>query len=535
MSPNRPAVLLLLSLALGAPACTLPVTPPDTGTVSIAVADSPGYSFDNVWVTIRAVWFHELDTAPFDNTAGGWVRFTLDPPATLNLAAQPGGASVRTVWDNLALPVGTYRQMLLFVEPTESALTPSADADGLLFNNQVDAGSRRAALRVPNAGQGIRLAGTFRVDNAALLRLAIEFDIARDVLPFNRGVASEFLLQPGLRSFDLDDAGAIVGTIDAASAADNAARFEVMAEQADGSGGVRVVRRTAAVDNNTGRFVLYPLTAGHHNIVIRGAGYQTVIVKNVPATRGTTPSSAAPIAPAPAITMGRSSAGDYVVRGSADVNGALVRFHQTRANSLDPDPVPYEILARRVDPLSGTFDNASLPQGPLRVGAYRDGAALSLVSEAPSGGEGVFTASASSSVHDRGGFLTITVSRAVPFANELSVAIPSPGNANTIGGRLTVPATGIGALDNVFVFSTFGGTIVDSRGVGPVGQTTVPYPDLTFLPGGTPSAPRFGASYGVTAYGWTSSVFAVALPAGPADLQSGNDNVDITMTKVTVP
>lgn len=550
MRPYRRAVLALLLLALALSSCggLNESGPAGTGHVSIALTDAPSYAFDNVWVTLRGVWFHKVETAAFDSSASGWTRFNFDNGVTVNLAALAGDNNVVTVFDNLALPAGTYRQMLLFLEPTENARLPSATARGLAFNNQVDAGSLRAALRVPNAAQGIRIADrTFQVDNGALLRLAIDFDIGRDVLPFNRGAVREFLLQPRPRSFDLGNAGAIVGFIDNTAASDNTAFFEVLAEQVDTGLNAHVVRRVAAIDNTTGKFVLYPLEPGtttgqRYDLVIRAIGWQTVIVKEVPVTRGTTPISGATTLGTLASRIPMFDGSDYLVAaGITGTSGALAKFYQNFAGD-----VPYVVRQANFDPLSGRISGFPLSDNQVRVDPYSVSeygvGPISIDPVLPVGGNGAYALVGEAPLYNPSGSPVVGVPvNPLSAANPFTVTGLTP-TAPAVQNMVHVTATaqlGVGPMDNVVFFATFGGTILNVQALTSVPDPAQVTPTITNLPGGSFGSLFTQASYGVSAYGWRTSVDNVLRIGTPATLlakpQADDVTVSLTMTRVTAP
>ncbi len=547
MTPNRRALLLLLVIAVALASCGggsgsgAPVA--GTGTVRVALTDTPSYAFDNVWITVRAAWFNQSETAPFDASSSGWIRFPLAAPVTLNLAALSGDNNLVTVFDGVSLPAGTYRQILLFLEPTESAPAASAAAKGLRFNNQVDAGTLHAALRVPNAAQGIRVARTIAVAKGSLTRLAIDFDIGRDVVPFVRGTAREFLLQPRPNSFDLDNAGAIVGFVDNVAARDNTAQFEVLAEQFDAAAGARVVRRSAAVDNATGRFVLYPLPPGptgaqRYDVVIRGIGRRTAIVGLVPVTAGTTPASGATVLGTAAAPIPMPSATDYrIAAAMTATTGALAKFYQ------DVSGTGYIVRHANFDPLSGTIADFPLAAGQVGLGTFAPGGgAITLSPTSPDGGDGTYrlvaeAALCTPSAAPTGG-VAVTQALAlnvftVPGLDPAAPAVPAG-----VGVTATMPTgQGVGPMDNVIVFATFGGTILNVQPLGAMSDGASAANTVQNLPGGSAGTRFAQAAYGISAYGWTTgadNVLRIGTPDTLARPQDGPVAVTITLQKVTV-
>ncbi len=553
MRTSRRAATLLVFVAFALSSCgggsneTRPVT---TGSVSVALTDTPSLAFDNVWVTVTRAWFHQAESAPFDPAGTGWVQFNFPGGVTVNLAALSGDNNVVTVFDNLALPVGTYRQMLLFLEPTENARTTSASAKGLRFNNQVDAGTLHAALRVPNAAQGIRLADRLiPVAEGTPLRLAIDLNVGRDVLPFNRGTVQEFLLQPRPLSFDLDNAGAIVGFIDNVAAADSAALFEVLAEQFDATLGARVVRRAAAVDNATGKFVLYPLvpttsTGPQYDIVIRGIGRRTAIVTSVPVAAGTTPGTNPTImgTPAKPIPIDNAALPEFRIAATITLtSGALGSFYQILGSDA-----PYLIRQANFDPLSATIADFPLSSDQVRIGPFSvstfKGGVIDLPLTTPTPANGSYFLIAESPLYVTSSFTppaSPNVTPLITISNPVVITGLTPGFpavATTVDASATIQPGDV-PLDNVVFFATFGGTILNAQAVGSV--TASPATGtIVNLPGGAPGTAFSLASYGVSAYGWRTSgdnVLRIGPPNTLAKPQTGDDSVSFTMQRVTVP
>jgi hypothetical protein len=91
--------------------------------------------YSHVWITVQAVWFNSSATAgPND---GGWDKFSMSTPSTVDLVAQNGG-SLASIASGLRIPARTYSQMLLIpVDPT-AALASSAQNAGALYNTEAD-------------------------------------------------------------------------------------------------------------------------------------------------------------------------------------------------------------------------------------------------------------------------------------------------------------------------------------------------------------------------------------------------------------
>lgn len=520
-----PVLSLLLSLtALWACGVGSAITQEGAVRVRLSGTATGEGGIDNAWVTVRAVRFHRLDTAePEDPDWVGW-RFPDGGTVTLNLAALRGGA-LRTVFPDFSLPAGRYRQAMLFLEPTraDNDVLPSARAAGLRYNNQVDRATGPSPLRVPDAGRGIRLPGAFEVREDEVLDLAIDLDIGHDAVRVLRGAAEEYILKPLPRVFDLSRAGAIVGRVDAAAAADNSAFLEFRAEQPDGA--FRVVRRTSALADNTGRFVLYPLEPGRYDVVLGGRNRRTVIVRNVAVFQGGTPDSGA----ANLGTIPMPAGTEYRVDVSVSPAGSRVHFYQRLPN----DPVPYEVRIRHVDPFTGRLpDNLFLPAGHPRAGNYvSSGGTISFfdnlaLDNALQPLAGAFQAVAAAPLHDRIGPVQVT-----PADDNLILTFgrlpPSaPALPCSAQGQISMSAPGLG-LGNGILFAVRGGQIVDRLDVSArMGDNGGPWL-LGGLPGGSALSAFPQGVYGIDTLGWSDNALAAGfrlqtLQPAVADLSRGN-------------
>ncbi len=472
------------------------------GTVSVSITDAPAYGYEHVWITVKDIWFHaDAGAGP---EQGGWYKFPLASPVTLDLLDLSNGNISAPVWDGIELPEGTYQQVRVHLAATEDAPTASAVDAGLTYNNQVDitdpAGSY--PLRVPDPRRGILLEGTFEVKKNGKLKIAVDFDAGHDVVKMDHDGTTEYLLKPRLVHFDLDNAGAIIGHIDPTAAANRAtAQFVVKAEQIAPNGAVHMVRRaTFIADSATGLFVLYPLMPGNYDVLIRGIGYKTTIIKNVPVVKGTKPASGATAIPV--ITMTAST--DYPASANiTSPTGSWVHYYQTLPGDGE---VPYEVRFRHFHPLTGQFADFPLSAGPLQVGTY-DPASITLSETIPVEGNGGFKAVAVAVLHQPSGFVDVTSSTASTTFGTLSVK--APATARSVSGTITVPSGKEGLMDRGVLFAVHGGMIVNAVNVNSQMGSGGAY-TLGNLPGGTSTQPLPMAFYGIEAFGWYS--------ADPADL-----------------
>jgi hypothetical protein len=500
---------------------------PATGGATVSLTDAPG-DYDHVYVTVRDIWFHSSDAAGPDD--GGWRKYPLAAPVTVDLLTLSNGVVGSPIWGDIILPVGNYQQIRLVLAGTEDALTDSAKTAktgaSLQYNNEVMIGANEYPLRVPVARHGIRLTGSFKITNGGKLRLAIDFDAGHDVVDILRNGVPEYILKPRLTYCDLDDAGAIIGSIDPISAATNttSSHFVIKAEQVNDplNPQYHVVKRWTSVHPTTGKFVLYPLKPGTYDIVLRGIGHQTVIIKGVPAAKGTTPASGATVVPM--ITMAASS-GDYPVNGTIpSPTGAWVNFYQT----IQDGSVPYEIRFRHVNPITGQFTSFKLSSDQLQVASYGTGTLISApTGTMPVGGNGTFTAIADAILYDRSASQPVSSgTTTVSFTTPLTPTAPAV--SRSIGGAISLPSMGMGMSKGI-LFTVHGGMIVNTISVDSQMMSNGGLYTMANLPGGSLSNPLPGAFYGVEALGWSSTSLGIGIPR-VADLRTGDDtNVDMLM------
>ncbi len=490
--------------------------PTPTGSAQISLTDAPGAELDNVFVTVKAIWFHTSDASGPDDA--GWLRFPLAAPRTVDLARLTDGTSL-PVFDGITLPVGHYRQILVFLAPTEdnAYLAP--------YNNEVIDEGVAYPLRVPGAAHGIRLAGSFQITEGETLRLAIDFDIGHDVVKVTRDGAVEYILKPRLRYFDLDNVGAVTGRVDAATRAAGY-NFVFKAERPNADNTYYKVHRFTTVRQDNS-FVLSFLAPGTYDIVMRGRSVETVIVRGVTVVRGSTTD----LGPA----IGMPAGAEFQANVSVRPTGSWVNFYQTLDNAVTGVPeIPYEIRYRHVNPFTGSFfEDIALSNGPIHLRAYSGaggGTTSPVATVTPkewSGGNAGFGAVAQAVLYDRSPFTPVdnTMTSPISFG---TLTVTFPAVARSVSGIMTVPNMGTaeipGGLDNGFLLAVHWGMIVDKMDMpsGMMGMGGNEYA-IGNLPGGSFAFPLPGAFYDIEAIGWTSTSFALGV-SPVADLRTGNDS-----------
>ena len=498
------------------------------------VTDAPAYGYSNVWVTLKDIWFHTSSAAgPNDS---GWLRFPITP-VTIDLLTLANGAISSALWQNIQLPAGNYQQIRIVLTGTEDSLTASASAQGLTYNNEVVVGSTAYPLHIADAAHGIRLAGTFTVSTNQPLSLAIDFDAGDDIVDVERSGQTEYYLKPRLAYFDLNNAGAITGSIDpTAAAAFSTAEFVFKAEQVDASGQYYEMKRVTTWDSTNNRFVLYPLAPGNYDVILRGVGYETVIIKKVPVTTGSTPSSNPTVIPQ--VSMSAHADTHLSITASAlSPTGGWLNFYQT----IPGDTVPHEIRFRHLNPYTGGFSATPSPpfspyylsQGHLDWGTWIDDTtSIPLAQVTPVEGLGGFEVVLDALDYTRGApYLLQPSGSAYAELTGTQLAALVPATSYSISGSIVLPNGLAGQLDSGVVLASHGGMITTAIDVGATGGSQManggPY-TIPSLPGAFACA-----FYGVEAFGWSSAApvakRAISVPS-VVDLRTGNaTDVDLTM------
>jgi len=510
----------------------------------VSVTGNAPAQYSHVWITAKEVWFNTSAIAGPDD--GGWVKFPLSTPATVDLVTESGG-NLGSLVTSLKLAPGSYSQLRLIPVDASAPLTSSAQTAGALYNTEADyvdsAGTpHQLPLELLNPDKGIGIPGTLKVPvgniGAALAAttgttsttgtttptttatpttttttFAITFDGTRDLTPFTYAGATTpngILLSSHANAFDLSEVGGIQGqlTLTNLTAINSAAGLppvQVSAQSLSADGTRHVVVNRAPVHAD-GSFLLYPLATSSsspadYDLVIHGPGIATII-KSVQVTlasgasaSSTTGTAAATNSAINAVSVGtlipRAAAGSYTVNvgtasGAGLPAGAQVAFYQTLASAGE---VPYVIEASPIDPFKQVLANAqALSTATLDSGTYStSGASVTLVSAAPKEGAGRYLVAASAPSFTDGA-LTTTVSATTPMPITVPALALAPG-ATSGSISLSVTQATASKYDHGELLVTHDGTLVattplDAALAQGAGATLT----VEGLPTGTPAA-----------------------------------------------
>ena len=305
---------------------------------NVAASGNTPPLYTHVFVTAQEVWFNASATAGPDD--GGWMKFPLTTPVTVDLVADTDG-NFANVFTDLKLVPGAYAQVRFIPVDASAPLTVSAQTLGAAHNMEVDyvdgSGNSQqlplellnpdkglgiqASLSVPFGNIGAALGGTGSTpatsspfgttttgttvattsttattgSTTTTAEFALMFDAARDLTTFTYGAASGSggatgaLLSSHATAYDLSRSGGIQGQLTltnlSLTSANGTPGITVSAESLSSDGTRHFVVASTPVASD-GSFTLYPLVADANNntsydIVIHGAGIATIIIKSI--------------------------------------------------------------------------------------------------------------------------------------------------------------------------------------------------------------------------------------------------------------
>lgn len=494
-----------------------------TGTVNVKLTDGPGDDYDHVWVTVKAIAFHTDPNLAWSSSDSTWQKTTLAVPVTLDLASLSNGA-LNNVFSGMSLPQGSYKQIRLFLAGFDDALTASASAVPLTYNDQVDytdtTGTvHHVPLEIAYPTQGIQLNGNFNVTAGGTLNLALDFDLEHDLVRMTHGTDVSFTMKPDLRYFDLDQAGAIVGKVDPAQLCTTTVQptcgynLIVKAEVLPAGGSRHVDVRATRVKSD-GTFVLYPLPSGMtYDVLIRGRNIETMLVKGVTAPAGSTPASgAAALQAASAIPVTVNSAesfANFSINSPLAPTSGFAIFQQTLPGATE---VPYEVRWGNTNPFTGRLEGPiALSTGVLHVASYNAGNTLTFSSVTPQEAAGGFTVATRGlplAYYNLSSPQRIATSTANTAASPLLFAPPLPTlTSNVVAGTVsgTITQATAGTYDSGYLVLSRFANIVNTVNIGSALAANTSIPFSVTLPAGTAGATVPGAYYYGYVIAWNSA------------------------------
>jgi uncharacterized protein DUF4382 len=534
---RRAPLLALAAALLAASGCTLKT--------DVAATGGTAGNVTHLWVTVNEVWL-AIDAGTPPEAGAGWNKHVLTAPVSFDLATL-GSGTLEQLASQVSTAAGTYHQVHLVLADSGDALTTSAQAAGLGSNAQITVTDASGAITnaplesaVPGLGltvaTNLTLAGSLNLGSSAssstagtssttgsttgtptpkTATLALTIDGARDVLPYSYGTVTAYILSAITSAADEARAGGISGTIDASALASGAGPISVSAEIPDPTNSHHLIVQRRAVGSG-GAFTLYPLPTpssgtASYDLVIAGAGVQTMIVRAIPVATGSAlspvivQSTPFVLAPAPIVYA------DIALQSTALPGGARVAFYQTIPASGE---LPYAIDGSAVDLASRRLpgDFFALGAGPLMVGDYATGSPVSFATLAPVEGDSGFV------IGSEGQYRADTLLKTPTLVSGSSTAptpIVPPYPAIAAGGSagalsVTLQATA-GVYDSGFIVVAAGNRVVDAASVGTLlagGGGTI---TIANVPSGGGLAAGAGVPYQVAVRAWNSTNAAASL------------------------
>lgn len=163
-----------------------------TGTMQVYITDAPA-DYDEVWLDIEEVQVRLVDDEGVERDEEGWITVT-DDPKRINLLDLTNGD--HDLLGETELETGEYSQ-LRFV---------------LGENNEFTKDDTTYPLGVPEDDKdGVKIDITADVEAGDIYSLLLDFDASRSIV--KDGESGEYLIEPVIRTADLNNSGAIEGTV----------------------------------------------------------------------------------------------------------------------------------------------------------------------------------------------------------------------------------------------------------------------------------------------------------------------------------
>jgi hypothetical protein len=452
-----------------------PPSTPKSAVLSVSLSGGATQGIDHLWVTVTGVALHASPLRVYGDGDAGWVTVPLATPVTVDLAdpSLSKGGAVSLLRQNVDA-LGTFAQLRLLLAPSDPAyaLTASATAKGLQFNDQVqytDAGGAHVVpLETPDSQAGLRLLTSFNLSADTTTPLAIEMTASALARRASVGGADRFTLRNELQLYNqqlltalgdgnlqidgsiFDSISGQLSTTNFCTGASHAGCIhDVVASATSLSSDGRFHTEVRSVSvSAAGTFLLYPLPSQSlYDVVIHGGNMQTIVVHNVfvdptgilkPAPTSLS-SATTPLVPVLDTSERSVTVANALVPGSS-----RVFFGQTVAGSGgSAADIPYTIGAAATDPATGRLVTAvTLPGGPIHYASFNtstdgNGTPPAFATVNPREGVGAWT------VWSQGTLATSASATTALAAGASSVTVPDPAAlAGFVAGTLSVTLTG---------------------------------------------------------------------------------------------
>lgn len=484
---------------------------------NVGVAGTAPVDAAHLWVTVEEVWFAtEASTPPESDT--GWVRETLSNPVVLDLASiDPAGLVALAT--NVSVPAGDYRQLYLKLADAGDRLVDAAREAGLVYNAQIDVkiGSGNVSkapleMPVPRMGLAIPMELTFSDssrlgnDSDEALSLAVTLDAARDVVTYDYGSNTGYILSPSVAVHDVAKSGAIAGSVDTSGLPSGHAPVYVSAQATDETGSHHVVVQRRRISSG-GAFSLYPLPGAKsgaklYDVVITCSGADTVIVRDVPVTAG---SAAAALQPAAVVlTQARTVYANAGTQVPALPAGSRAEFYQSLPGSGER---PYLVDGTAIEPLTGQLPGAALPlaAGSLIVGSYSDGGPIAFSVVTPAEGTGSYVVGSAGPYRaDTLAARSTDVSGGINRPTVVEVPYPELVAGGRLGSLTVSILASPGRHDSGFITVMAGSWLIETVDIGTLLERGGGLVTIDGLPAGSALAAPAGVPFRVAVRAWNS-------------------------------
>ena len=383
--------------------------------------------YSHVWMTVQEVWLNSSATAGPED--GGWAKFPLSSPSTVDLVAQNGG-NLDSIASGLRIPAATYSQVRLIPVDASAALSASAQNAGALYNFEADyVDSKGVTQQVPlallNPDKGIGIQTSIKVpvgngspsltgasatttgalpfgstsgtvtspfgsttgtttsnttstvnstssatSNTASNSFAVALDGGSDLVPFSFATGgSAILLSAHGAAYDLAQAGAISGQLTLINIPNYSSGLRVSAQTLNADGTRHIIACATAVQSD-GSFLLYPLAT--NSSATSPLTYDVVIHGPGIATivvKGVQVPRASSSTTTGTTTSATSTTGTSSTPYTTGNTPTGTSSSSSTTTNPNVNAVSIATLTPRADPDSYTANIATAPGAPLPAGA----------------------------------------------------------------------------------------------------------------------------------------------------------------------